>query len=104
MHGGDGCPPDVFRPQDDLAMSFEQFRERFGALGAVSKDQLTLLQQHRDDPSQKVGVGLVADRHVLRGAWGALCVTNRAPMPLAGGVAAVCVSAAALPTAAARRW
>lgn len=38
-------------------MTFEQFRERFGAQGmaGVSKDQLTLLQQHKDDPSQRVG-------------------------------------------------
>ncbi|KAI8465936.1 MAG: RNA polymerase [Monoraphidium minutum] len=42
--------------EDDLGMTFDQFRERFGALGSVSKDQLTLLQQHRDDPSQKIVV------------------------------------------------
>ncbi|GBF99327.1 DNA-directed RNA polymerase II and IV subunit-like [Raphidocelis subcapitata] len=39
---------------EDLRMTFEEFKARFAGDGAVSKDQLTLLQQHHDDPSKKV--------------------------------------------------
>jgi hypothetical protein len=41
--------------QGDLTMNFDDFRAQFAAQGSVSKEQLTLLQQHKDDPSQKVG-------------------------------------------------
>jgi DNA-directed RNA polymerase I, II, and III subunit RPABC1 len=40
---------------DDLKMPFDEFKQRFAPDGgAVAKDRLTLLQQHRDDPSRRV--------------------------------------------------
>jgi len=40
--------------EHDLQLTFEAFKQKYGADGAVNKDSLTLLQQHKDDPSQKV--------------------------------------------------
>lgn len=40
--------------EHDLQLTFEAFKQKYGADGAVNKDSLTLLQQHKDDPSQKI--------------------------------------------------
>ncbi|KIY98887.1 DNA-directed RNA polymerase II subunit E [Monoraphidium neglectum] len=45
---------DYLVAEGDLTMNFDDFRAQFAAQGSVSKEQLTLLQQHKDDPSQKI--------------------------------------------------
>ena len=40
--------------QDELHINLDDFKANFATDGEVNKERLTLLQQHRDDPSNKV--------------------------------------------------